>query len=83
MWHIDCNHKVIRWRFVVHGGIDRYSKMITYLKCANNNRASTVAESFDIAISNMEFKLEFDLTMVVKMWMCGNLWSVTTMMNLV
>ena len=51
MWHIDGNHKLIRWRFVVHGGIDGYSRMITYLKCANNNRASTVAESFDIAIS--------------------------------
>ena len=51
MWHIDGNHKLIRWRFVVRGGIDGYSRMITYLKCANNNRATTVAESFDIAIS--------------------------------
>ena len=51
MWHIDGNHKlIICWHFVVHGGIDGYSRMITYLKCANN-RASTVAESFDIAIS--------------------------------
>ena len=47
IWHIDGNHKLIRWRFVVHGGIDGYSRMITYLKCANNNRAETVAGSFE------------------------------------
>lgn len=44
------NHKLIRWRFVVHGGIDGYSRMITFLKCANNNRAVTVGECFDGAV---------------------------------
>ena len=29
IWHIDGNHKLIRWRFVVHRGIDGYSRMIT------------------------------------------------------
>lgn len=51
VWHIDGNHKLIRWRLVVHGGIDGYSRMITYLKCANNNRAITVVESFESAVS--------------------------------
>ena len=38
LWHIDGLHKLIRWGFVVHGCIDRFSRMITYLKCATNNK---------------------------------------------
>ncbi|XP_035984963.1 uncharacterized protein LOC110368072 [Fundulus heteroclitus] len=51
LWHIDGNHKLIRWRFVVHGGIDGFSRLIVYLKAATNNRASTVLESFLQAIN--------------------------------
>ena len=35
-----------RWRFVIHGGIDGYSRMVVFLKCSNNNKAATVFESF-------------------------------------
>ena len=31
---------------MVHGAIDGYSRMIIYLKCANNNRSSTVLTVF-------------------------------------
>ncbi|KAL0970155.1 hypothetical protein UPYG_G00238050 [Umbra pygmaea] len=51
MWHIDGNHKLIRWRFVVHGGIDGFSRMITFLTAATNNRATTVLGSFLGAIN--------------------------------
>lgn len=44
LWHIDGLHKLIRWGFVVHGCIDGFSRMITYLKCATNNKASTVLD---------------------------------------
>ena len=27
IWHVDGNHKLICWRFVVHGSIDGYSYM--------------------------------------------------------
>ena len=27
VWHLDGNHILIRWRFVVHGGIDGYSRL--------------------------------------------------------
>ena len=50
-WHIDGNHKLIRWHFVVHGAVVGYSRLITYLKCADNNRASTVMECFQDGIS--------------------------------
>ncbi|GES72835.1 uncharacterized protein LOC114517950 [Rhizophagus clarus] len=46
LWHIDGNHKLIRWKFVIHGGIDGFSRMITYLKCSGNNRSDTVFSAF-------------------------------------
>ncbi|XP_039870712.1 uncharacterized protein LOC120723360 [Simochromis diagramma] len=50
LWHIDGNHKLIRWRFVVHGGTDGFSRLIVYLTVAGNNRARTVLESFIAAV---------------------------------
>ncbi|KAJ8375321.1 hypothetical protein SKAU_G00059010 [Synaphobranchus kaupii] len=46
LWHIDGNHKLIRWRIVIHGCIDGYSRKIMYLLGSTNNRASTVLENF-------------------------------------
>lgn len=37
---------MIRWRLVTHGGIDGFSRLIVYLKCTGNIKASTVYESF-------------------------------------
>ena len=31
---------------MIHGGTDGFSRLITYLKCSNNNRSSTVLDSF-------------------------------------
>lgn len=36
---------------VVHGGIDGYSRLIVFLHCSNNNRASTVLKLFEEAIA--------------------------------
>jgi len=52
VWHIDGNHKLIRWRFVIHGGIDGYSRTVVFLHCSSNNRASTVMASFYEAVCN-------------------------------
>ncbi|CAG8578640.1 2723_t:CDS:1 [Paraglomus occultum] len=46
LWHIDGNHKLIKWKFVIHGGIDGYSRCVVYLKCNPNNRATTVLNCF-------------------------------------
>lgn len=35
---------------VVHGAVDGYSRLILYLKCANNNRAETVMTAFSEAV---------------------------------
>ena len=37
---------LLRWRFVVHGAIDGYSRLITFLKVSSNNRAATVLHHF-------------------------------------
>ena len=50
VWHMDGHHKLIRWKFVTHGAIDGYSRTITFLKCADNNRASTVLSEFINAV---------------------------------
>lgn len=46
LWHIDGLHCFIRWRIVIHGGIDGYSRRITYLHASTNNRADTVLKLF-------------------------------------
>ena len=51
LWHIDGHHCLIRWRLVVHGGIDGYSRMVVYLTCSDNNRADTVLQAFNEATS--------------------------------
>lgn len=50
LWHIDGNHKLIRWRIVVHGGIDGFSRLVVFLGCATNNTAATVLGRFHTAV---------------------------------
>ena len=51
LWHIDSHHSLIRWRLVVHGCVDGYSRLIPYLSCCTNNRAATMLQLFRRAIS--------------------------------
>ena len=46
LWHIDGLHCLVRWRIVVHGGIDGYSCQIVFLHASDNNRAQTVLHYF-------------------------------------
>ena len=48
---LDGNHKLIRWRMVVHGGIDGFSRMVVFLKCSSNNKATTVLHCFKGAVA--------------------------------
>ena len=69
LWYIDGNMALIRWGFTIHGGIDGFSRLITYLHCLTNNRASTVVHCFCNAISTMGASLVSDLIMEGKMLM--------------
>lgn len=46
LWYIDGNHKLIRWRIVIHGGVDGHSRVPVYLLASDNNRAATVSVIF-------------------------------------
>ena len=35
-----------RWKLVVHGGVDGYTRIPVFLQCSANNKASTVLEAF-------------------------------------
>lgn len=46
LWHLDGHHSLIRWKLVIHGCIDGFSRHIMFLKCSSNNLAVTVLELF-------------------------------------
>lgn len=53
---MSINHSLhfiicFRWRLVIHGGVDGYSRVPMYLQCSNNNRASTVMGLFKEAVN--------------------------------
>lgn len=50
LWHIDGNHKLVRWRIVVHGAIDGFSRIPVYLTASCNNRSQTVLGLFLAAV---------------------------------
>ena len=43
-------YPIFRWRFVIHSGIDGFSRMIVFMECSTNNRASTVCTLFRNAV---------------------------------
>ena len=51
LWHIDGLHCLIRWRVVIHGGIDGFSRRVVYLHTSDNNRADTVSNLFRAAVN--------------------------------
>ena len=55
MWHIDGNQKLIRYRMVIHCGIDGFSR--TFLRCSDNNRADVALELFCAATEYLGFLL--------------------------
>ena len=55
LWHFDGNHKLIRWRLVVHGCVDGYTRIPVFLHCHTNNKASTVLQSFLRAVQEWGF----------------------------
>lgn len=49
-WHIDSWHKMIRWKFIVFGGVDGFTKKVMFLRCSNNNKAATHLRIFKRAV---------------------------------
>ena len=62
VWHVDTNHKSIKWRIVIQGCIDGYSRTIVYLRCSSNNRSSTNFSFFiDVEQYGLPEKIRSDL----------------------
>ena len=50
VWHMDGNHKLIKWKIVTYLSIDVFSRLITFAEASDNNLADTVLEKFHCAI---------------------------------
>ena len=50
LWYMDSNHKLVHWRFVVHGLIDGFSRMVLHLHVAGSNKADIVLTYFQQAV---------------------------------
>jgi len=48
---VKCLKSFNRWKFVIHAGIDGFSRKIMFAACSGNNQADTVLEHFESAVS--------------------------------
>ena len=51
LWHIDTNHKLVRWNFIIVGAIDGFSRLPVMLKCTDTNNADTLLTCFLEAVN--------------------------------
>ncbi|XP_028400815.1 uncharacterized protein LOC114523947 [Dendronephthya gigantea] len=50
VWHMDGNHKLVKWGFVIHVAIDGFSRLVTFAETSTNNEARTVLNHFLSAV---------------------------------
>ncbi len=62
LWHIDGYHKLVRWRLIIHGGIDGFSRLVMFLKVSSNNKAETMFQAFEEGVA------EFGLPSRIRIW---------------
>lgn len=51
VYSVPSSNSLIRWKMVIYGGIDGYSRRVVYLHASGNNRAETVLEQFQRAVA--------------------------------
>ncbi|XP_057295760.1 uncharacterized protein LOC130624204 [Hydractinia symbiolongicarpus] len=50
LWHIDTNHKLVRWYFITTGIVDGFSRLPVGLFCTDNNKSDTILQCFQFAV---------------------------------
>ena len=51
-WHIDTNHNLVRWYFIITGVADVFSRLPVGLSCNDNNKACTILQCFLKAVED-------------------------------
>ena len=54
LWYLDGHHALIRWKIIIHGCIDGFSRRIMFLRCNSKDFAETVLVLFLDAIKHDE-----------------------------
>ena len=52
LWHLHGHHALIRWKIIIHGCIDGFSRRIMFLRRNSNNLAETALVLFLDAIKH-------------------------------
>ena len=52
LWHIDTNHEIVRWYFIIIGVVDGFSRLPVVLSCTTNNKSETLLEEFTEGVRN-------------------------------
>ena len=50
LWHLDTNHKMVRFNLSVAGGIAGFSRTCTFLSCNDNNLSVTMLSEFIVGV---------------------------------
>ncbi|KAM9537081.1 uncharacterized protein ACWYII_040817 isoform 1-T1 [Salvelinus alpinus] len=76
---LNVSHSVgqgrMRWRIVIHGAVDGYSRLVVFLKASDNNKSATVMESFEAAITSYGVPSRVRCDRVVKTTISVTSWS--------
>ena len=70
LWHIDGNHKLIKYRLVIHGGIDGFLDLLHTLLVQATTELTLYSPS-SYKRQNVMVLLASDQIWVVKMLVCG------------
>ena len=57
-WHIDGNHKLIRWGIAIHGCIDGCTRTIIYLAARDNNRTEVALAAFEDGVARFQLPMK-------------------------
>ncbi|KAK7105549.1 hypothetical protein V1264_016914 [Littorina saxatilis] len=58
LWHVDGNHKLIRWSIVIHGGIDGFSRTVFFWLRLTTTRRQQFWNNLKLLRAILAFQLD-------------------------